>query len=95
MLYFEWDDMKAARNLRVHSISFTTASLVFDDPFRITEEDSVVQGEQRLRTTGLAGGIAIVVVIHLEEIAGDDLFVRIISARKATREERRSYDEGH
>ncbi len=93
MIYFEWDENKAARSRRDHGISFQTASLVFDDPFRLTEEDSVVDGEQRMRTTGLIGGTLVVIVIHLEAADTEDLFVRITSARKATPEEGRTYEQ--
>ena len=95
MIYFEWDEKKAARNLRVHRIDFEDASLVFDDPFRTTEEDSVVDGEQRFRTIGLASGIALLLVVYVEETSTCDLFVRIISARKAAPFERIGYEQNH
>ncbi len=95
MIYFEWDEKKESRNLRVHGISFNTASLVFEDPFRLTEDDSVVEGERRLRTTGLIGGTLVLIVIHLELDDDDDIFVRIMSARKATAAERKLYEQNH
>ena len=53
-MYFEWDPEKAHKNLRDHGVSFEDASTVFIDPYRITEEDSVVDGELRWRTIGTA-----------------------------------------
>jgi uncharacterized protein len=95
VIYFEWDEAKAARNLRVHGISFITATAVFEDPYCITEEDSVVDGELRLRTTGLVNGTTMVIVIHLQEVNHLDTFVRIISARKATPLETTLYDQNY
>ena len=93
MIYFDWDEKKAAKNLRDHEVDFEDAKTVFNDPYRITEEDSVVNGEQRWRTIGTALGIAILFVAHLEEDFGEDIFVRMISARAATAGERRDYEQ--
>jgi uncharacterized DUF497 family protein len=84
-IYFEWDEDKAIANLRHHGIDFADARSVFHDPYRLVEEDSVVDGEQRWRTLGTANGIAIVLVIHLEEALDYDMFVRIISAGRPRR----------
>jgi len=92
-IYFEWDEEKARENLRKHGVSFIVAARVFDDVLRITEEDSVADGEQRWRTIGLADGSPIVLVIHLEESFDDDLYVRIISARRTTPTEGRDYEQ--
>lgn len=73
-------------------MDFDEASVVFEDPYRTTEEDSVVENEQRWRTIGIVAGLAIVLVVHLEEEDGEDLFVRINSARRATPVERSDYD---
>jgi uncharacterized DUF497 family protein len=93
MIHFSWDENKSAYNKRVHGISFPAAIPVFYDPYRLTEEDSVVDGEQRWRTIGTATGIAVLLVVHLEEAFGGDLFVRIISARTATPGERSDYEQ--
>ena len=94
-VYFDWDEEKSRRNLRDHGISFDDASLVFDDIYRITKEDSVVEGEQRWRTIGIAFDISVVLVVHLEEDLDEDLLIRIISARKATKGESDDYDQNH
>lgn len=91
-IYFEWDDRKAAKNLREHGVSFEVAALVFEDTFRIVTEDSVVDGEQRWRAIGLADATAILLVIHLEEGWKGDTYIRLISARHATPFEREEYD---
>jgi uncharacterized DUF497 family protein len=93
MIYFEWDDWKAAENLRNHGVDFSDARTVFYDPYRITEEDSVVDGEQRWRTIGTALGISILLVVHLEEDFQGNMFVRMISARHAMPGERSEYEQ--
>ena len=45
---FEWDENKAERNLRIHGVDFDEASVVFEDPYRTTEEDSVVENEKEM-----------------------------------------------
>jgi uncharacterized DUF497 family protein len=89
MLNFEWDEDKAATNFAKHRISFVAASKVFEDPFAVdTEERSMEYGEIRRRIVGLGNGIFIA-VIYTER--GD--LIRIISARRATRAERREYQD--
>jgi uncharacterized DUF497 family protein len=92
-IYFEWDEEKDRENRRKHGIGFDAARPAFYDPFRLTEEDSVVDGEQRWRTIGIAAGIAVLLVVHLEEAFDGDLYVRMISARTAVPEERRAYEQ--
>jgi uncharacterized DUF497 family protein len=93
MIHFEWDPSKDAKNLRERGFGFAAVRPVFLDQYRITEEDSVVDGEQRWRTIGTALGVTVVIVIHLEENFRGDTFVRIISARKATPAERIDYEQ--
>lgn len=88
MLNFEWDEQKAASNLAKHRVSFVAASEVFNDPFAIdAEERSMDYGELRRRIVGLGNGIFLA-VIYTER---SDM-IRIISARRATRAERREYE---
>ena len=93
MIEFEWDEAKAEKNLREHGIAFIDVLTVFDDPYRITLEDSVVDHELRWRTIDTAQGVTVLLVIHLEEDSHQGLFVRIISARKATASERSDYEQ--
>jgi uncharacterized protein len=87
---FSWDPKKAIANLRKHEVSFEEASTVFRDPLSATGADpdhSV--GERRFVTFGNSSQDRLLVVAHTE---GDD-HIRIISARLATRQERKIYEE--
>ena len=94
---FEWDEAKNKINLRKHGISFELAARVFADPFALTEHDRIEDGEARWRTWGLVGGVALLLVAHTirdEDLDGRPFeVIRIISARTATRRERRRYEE--
>ncbi len=88
---FEWDPAKSEANLKKHGISFHEASTVFGDPLALTFNDpdhSV--GEQRFLTFGLSGIGRLLVVVHTERRKT----ARIISARCATRQERKIYENG-
>ena len=93
---FEWDEKKNKSNLAKHGIDFQTASEVFFDPFQIAKPDQSHTGEQRWSTMGQAGKMALVVVIHVtfeDSNAGEMIeVIRIISARPATRHERKGYE---
>jgi uncharacterized protein len=92
---FEWDDWKNRRNLAKHKISFDTARLVFEDPNVLVQEDRVAEGEQRWQALGLIGGVVVVLVVYTcREQEGDEV-IRVISARKATTQERKAYDEAY
>jgi len=88
-LHWIWDEEKSRTNRRDHEVSFETAQLVFDDPLAITLPDPF-PGEERWRTVGSPSNS--IDVILLDE-TGEEIG-RIISARKATRNERRAYEEG-
>ena len=60
--YFEWDGKKAASNFRKHGIRFEEAALVFDDPFAVSEQDRIENGEQRWKTIGMAAGCLLLLV---------------------------------
>jgi hypothetical protein len=91
---FEWDDRKSRRNLAKHKISFETATLVFEDPHSLSRLDTIEDGEDRWQTLGVAAGIAVLLVAHVDYEEGSEAIVRIISARKATPHERAIYEEG-
>lgn len=93
MFRFEWDVTKARSNARKHGVYFEDAMLVFADPYALAEQDRVEDGEHRWRTLGLAGGLAVLLVVHTVRDQREDEVIRIISARRATREERKRYDE--
>lgn len=85
---FQWDTVKARRNLQKHGVDFADAVGVFEDPQAITQEDHH-PGEERLLTLGLDRALRILVVSWLWRGEG----IRIISARRATARERRQYHE--
>jgi uncharacterized protein len=89
-----WDDAKDRRNRSKHGLGFETAQLVFDDPLHVTRQDRVEEGEQRWQTIGMVGGVAVLLVAHTWQDAEDaGEHIRIISARRATKLERRIYEE--
>lgn len=87
-MQFTWDDRKNRANQRKHGISFETAILVFDDPYQISTQEREVEGELRWQTIGVVKGIQILLVAHTVSVSGDEEVIRIISARKATPQER-------
>ena len=90
---FEWDDRKAATNLAKHGVVFEDAIAVFDSDQAKTDPAKTVGDEKRYKTTGLAAGIALLTIIHTARTVGENLIIRIISARPASRRERRDYDD--
>lgn len=90
---FTWDPDKRARNLRDHKVAFEDAALVFADPLHRTRQDRIEDGEVRWQTIGTVGGVTVLLVAHLLDEDEDGIeWVRIISARKATRKERRKHE---
>jgi uncharacterized DUF497 family protein len=89
-LKFEWDPEKAEHNLDKHRVSFPEAATVFADPLSMTfyDPDHSVD-EERYITIGHSGSDQLLMVAHTDR----EDSIRIISARKATRRERRSYEE--
>jgi uncharacterized protein len=84
---FEWDGAKARRNFCLHHVSFPAASGVFLDPHRLEDADAREDfGENRYVTIGFASQVLLVVVFTLREKR-----IRIISARKANRNEKEEY----
>jgi uncharacterized protein len=91
-LEFEWDEDKARKNLKKHGVSFKEASTVFADPLALTIPDPVhSEDEDRYITLGESYRRRLLVVVSTER--GDR--IRIISARVATRRERKDYEEGN
>ena len=89
-LRFEWDERKNSANCRKHGVSFEEAETVFYDDRAILTEDPDEEDEDRFVLLGLSAGLRTLVVCHCYR-EGDEV-IRIISARKAHREERRDYD---
>ena len=89
-LNFAWSSEKAARNLARHGVSFEEAETVFGDPQgRIVTDPRHSEEEERYVLLGLSHRQRMLAVMFTER----DEQVRIISARQATRRERRDYEE--
>ena len=89
---FEWDEAKATQNLRKHGVAFADATAVFDDPRHATADAKLVGGEAREKTTGFADAYALLTVVHVTRMVAGEVVTRIISARPASRRERRTYE---
>ena len=88
-MHFEWNPAKADRNLSKHGVSFDEASTVFGDPLAGTILDPRhSDDEPRFVTIGLSMSRRLIIVAHTER---EDR-IRIISARRATRREKRTYE---
>jgi uncharacterized DUF497 family protein len=90
VLRFEWDLAKAAANLRKHGISFEDAQTAFSDEHaRLVDDPDHSAEEERFVLLGLSSSLRLLVVAHCYRSA--DSIIRIISARRATKAEERSY----
>lgn len=90
-LSFEWDEKKARSNATKHGVAFDEASTIFGDALSLTIRDPAHwQDEERFVTIGISHRDHLLVVVHTGR--GDN--IRIISARRANRRERRIYEEG-
>lgn len=83
---FTWDEAKRAANLKRHGLDFADAERVFAGPLALFEDDREAYGEQRMIGIGLLDAL-VVLVVHVER----DETIRIISMRKATRDETSIY----
>jgi uncharacterized protein len=86
-LEFEWDDAKAAGNLRDHGVSFAQAVAAYRDPFAVEwVDDRDDYGEERVILLGMKDG-QILAVVYTER----NTRIRIISARRARKHEQDAY----
>ena len=87
---FEWDPEKAEANLSKHGVSFAEAVTAFGDPLSMNMPDpDHSEGEQRFIVLGMSDRYRLLVVSYTERLPR----TRIISARLATRHERKQYEE--
>jgi hypothetical protein len=97
VLQFEWDEAKNLSNRRKHGVSFEEASAVFRDPLYVSVQDRTEDGELRWQTFGISDDWLLLAVTHTVREERDEgkrvEIVRIISARQATRKERRRYED--
>jgi uncharacterized DUF497 family protein len=87
---FIWDEEKARENLKKHKISFEEAQTVFSDPnARMIFDPEHSGDEERFILLGISSGLRLLVVCHCYR--EDDMVIRIISARKASKKEQKQY----
>jgi hypothetical protein len=92
VILYEWDPAKERSNVRKHGVDFDLARRVFDDPDAISDRDRFEGGEYRWQTTGLVNGVNLLLVAHTVRDSRGAETIRIISARSATRKEKRRYE---
>ena len=87
---FEWDPRKARSNKKKHGVSFEEArSVFFDEQGLLLEDPQPLHEEERFVLLGLSVSLRLLVVVHA--LREEDV-IRIISARRATRLEKREYE---
>ncbi len=91
MLSFSWDSNKNKINKKKHRVSFEEAESCFYDPMHILINDpDHSESEERMILLGVSSKSNLLIVVHAEVNEGE---IRIISARKANRKERKNYEE--
>ena len=86
---FVWDKAKAAENLRKHGVSFDEASTVFaDENARLKHDPDHSQEEDRYILLGISAKLRMLIVCHVYR---EEQIIRLVSARKATRNEHKQY----
>jgi uncharacterized DUF497 family protein len=89
-MHYVWDPAKAQANLAEHGVSFVEAVTVLEDDFALTREDPDSDHEQRFITLGMSSFAHLLVVIYTYREPNS---IRIISAWKANRRQRASYEK--
>ena len=94
-IHFTWDPAKAEANRRKHGVHFEDAARVFQDPWHLTIQDRIEESEYRWQTIGQIHGVVVLLVAHAVNEGPEEgvVEVRLISARKATRSERKRYED--
>lgn len=93
MLWFDWDERKNRSNRAKHRVWFEEAQTVFEDPRgRLFEDPDHSEEEERFVLLGMSSAGRVLIVVHCYRES--ESLIRIISARKASKKEVRSYEEG-
>ena len=92
-LSFEWDESKNRVNKRKHGVGFEIATQVFEDPGHVVVNDPTEKGEQRWQAIGFVENALLLLVVHTLTEGDGAEFIRLISARRATRCEAQIYGE--
>ena len=91
MMHFVWDERKSESNKQKHGVSFDEAMSCFYDPLHVLINDpDHSSDEDRMILIGLSSKTRVLVVVHVEKSENE---IRLISARKATKKERKQYEE--
>ena len=91
---FEWNTVKETKNIRKHGVTFEQASYVFADPFALNRyDDEHSDTEERWIMLGKSINQVVLVVAHTFRNSENIELVRIISARKATKKELKTYQD--
>jgi uncharacterized DUF497 family protein len=94
MMKFEWNTAKAVTNIKKHGVSFEEAKSVFFDDFAVQFFDQENSGtEDRFLMLGMSNETNLLLICHCERDDGNT--IRVISARKATKNESENYQRGH
>ena len=86
---FQWDPVKARANVLKHGVDFAEAAIAIEDPYSRHMTDPDAEGEERFIALGMDGSGRILLAVY----AYSDETIRIISARRASRDERAQYEE--
>jgi uncharacterized DUF497 family protein len=89
---FEWDPAKELANRIKHGIGFAGAATVFSDPLHFAKLDGYDSGEERWQAIGMNEDGLVLLVVHCHRDDDGGEIIRIISARRTTRTERREYE---
>lgn len=87
---FEWDEEKNRQNIRKHGVDFDLAKRIFEQDVITSLDTRYDYGEDREISVGLVDGVLFLIVVHTDRQANTR---RIISARKATKQERKGYEK--
>ena len=91
---FDWDPDKAVANAVKHEVTFEQAMTIFLDPLAFSRPDDDTTAEERWITIGLSRDTRLLLVVHTHvQIGTDRTYIRIISARKPSKRERRQYEQ--
>jgi uncharacterized DUF497 family protein len=92
IMKFAWDSKKASENIKKHKVSFDEAVTVFYDPLaKIADDPDHSDSEDRFLMIGHSHNVNLLIVVHVYKEEKDT--IRIISARKATKREKKDFEE--
>jgi uncharacterized DUF497 family protein len=93
LMQFEWDEQKNRANIKKHGVSFEEAQTVFFDPLaKVAEDPEHSMHEDRFIAVGQSSLHRVLLVVHC--FRDSDATIRIVSARKLTKSEKKQYEEG-